>query len=506
MTATTAAAARALTPAVRRVLIGLFLIVAFAATSTVLLFVITAERLQDSLNAPALTNVSVSTGWIRQDVAAIEHYWTVYHSIEKKQDDANELLYQATVRNEASRAEMVRIAAEIRDFIALNDTVYIRPPLKVHPFVERGAVEAQPTAPAPAATPAAPAPGSASAPASETPAAAPPASTNAAAPSAAAQHSRHPAPEPQQAAPPAASARAALPIELGKDVDDYLDTYYSALGPGDTDARKSLDDFKAQIYKKLAKYFSARAQYDADTSSVNSLRALIASLRSDARQLDTDVVTENTNLSNDAYWNLCEDFLAFKSLAGERAYDIVALPRMMLVLVLAIFMGILGSLIYISQDYLRNPDGRGFWDILFRIGLGAGVAFALFFFAAAGMLALAQTSSSGQTEMSPYLISFLGITGGYLSDRVTQWMREVGENAFRIKSDGPPDRWGVGIAAALAAAGLDNAALAKATGAAQADVDAWVSLSKPVPGDKQALIAAFLRVHPSKVFTDIAPG
>ncbi len=31
-------------------------------------------------------------------------------------------------------------------------------------------------------------------------------------------------------------------------------------------------------------------------------------------------------------------------------------------------------------------------------------------------------------------------------------------------------------------------------------------MTKPVPGDKQSLVAAFLREHPSKVFTDIAPG
>ena len=40
-----------------------------------------------------------------------------------------------------------------------------------------------------------------------------------------------------------------------------------------------------------------------------------------------------------------------------------------------------------SQDFLKNPDGRGFWDILFRIGLGAGVAFALFFFAVVALIA-----------------------------------------------------------------------------------------------------------------------
>ncbi len=178
---------------------------------------------------------------------------------------------------------------------------------------------------------------------------------------------------------------------------------------------------------------------------------------------------------------------------------------MMLVLLISIFMGVLGSLIYITMDFRKNPDERSFWNIAFRIGLGAGVAFALFFFAAAGMLALAQTKSGAQSDMSPYLIAFLGITGGYLSDRVTQWMREVGENAFKIKTDGPPDRWAIDLDSKLSAASLDNAALASATGVIVSDAEAWVAQTQPVPGDKQGLVAAFLRVHPSRVFTDIPP-
>jgi hypothetical protein len=171
-------------------------------------------------------------------------------------------------------------------------------------------------------------------------------------------------------------------------------------------------------------------------------------------------------------------------------------------------MGILGSLIYISKDFLTKPNANTFWEIVFRIGLGAGVAFALFFFAAAGMLALSQSGGTGQPQanMSPYLISFLGITGGYLSDHVTDWMRQVGMNAFKVEKDGQPPRWAMGLDAALKAAGIDSAGLAAACGVSVSDADDWVSLAKPVPGGKQALVAAFLRVHPSRIFTDIAPA
>ena len=265
------------------------------------------------------------------------------------------------------------------------------------------------------------------------------------------------------------------------------------------------DAAETETFKHLEGYFAARAQYQSDASAMRALKGEIDALEHRADRLNKEVQAPGTPLADGAYWSLTEDFLSFKTLFGDWAYNIVGLPRMMLVLALSIFMGILGSLIYISQDFLRNPDSRGFWDILFRIGLGAGVAFALFFFAAAGMLAMAQ-DGGGKTDMSPYLISFLGITGGYLSDRVTQWMREVGESAFRVKTDGPPARWAIGLGNMLKNAELDAAALAAAANVLVEDAEAWVSLAKPVPGDKQGLVAAFLREHPSRVFTDIQPA
>lgn len=455
-------------PPWRRILVGLFLIAGFAATTAILLFVITTERLQSAISAPNLANLKISTGWIRRDVVEVEHYWTVMNRISERRDQAQEMLFDTQVRNQETRAVMVAAADDIRNYIAINDTLYIKPPLKIHQLAELASSSPSnpnmPGVPDNAAT----------------------ATTDSA----------------------TAAGASALSPSLRKAVDDYFDSYYEELGsaPADSDARKSLDAFKVETYKRLDKYFAARGQYDADASKLQVLRGQIAGLDDEKKKLDDAVAPSGSALSNDDYWNLVEDFSSFKALAGEWAYSAVLLPRMMLILVLSIFMGILGSLIYISQDYLKNPDGRGFWDILFRIGLGAGVAFALFFFAAAGMLALAQNPNGAQGEMSPYLISFLGITGGYLSDRVTQWMREVGENAFRIKSDGPPARWAVNLSDALKTNSLEASSLASAIGAVPADVDAWVSLSKPTPGEMQGLVAAYLREHPSKLFTDIAPA
>jgi hypothetical protein len=470
----------------RRFGIGMFLIASFVFTGASLLLIVTAEQLQTAVASPEFASLKISTGWVRQDVAYLEQYWKEMHAISRKEDAAENELFQISARNAKTRAAMSGAADEARHFIDLNDTIYILPPLKLRTFTGAD-VAAPPLA-------------------------------------ALVQESHTPAvlqtDTPDQATPPPASpANAAsgakfalsntLPVAYGFGtlVDAYFDAYYAELDklPNAEKARQSLNTFKIETYKRMAKYFTARAQFDSDASTRRALDAQMAALEAQTKQLDINSQQQGSPLANGSYWSLTEDFLAFKTLVGDFAYNIVALPRMMLVLMISIFMGILGSLIYITMDFYRSPDERGFWNIAFRIGLGAGVAFALFFFAAAGMLALASTKSGAQSDMSPYLIAFLGITGGYLSDRVTQWMREVGENTFKIKSDGPPDRWAIDLGGRLREAGLDEGALASASGATIADADAWIARSKPVPGAKQALVAAFLRLHPSQMFTDIPP-
>jgi hypothetical protein len=489
-------------PQARRFAIGVFLIAAFTATATMLLLIVTEIHFQSSIEAPEFNTLKVSTGWIRRDVTYLEQYWTERDAITKKEQAAEDEKFGIGQRGARIRADMSHSAEQTRNFLDLYDTNYILPPLKLRGF------------PTPAAPPTS-LPGEAhgdeapqhsanagqSAPtaAQDTPGAAPPQNTEASRPS----------------GPPASTVvkyQVEIPTPVaygfGNEVDDYFDAYYAELeGAANTDAaRKSLNTFKVETYKRMEPYFAARAQFDSDSSQIRGLNVELTALEAQARQLDDNSQQEGTPLANGAYWSLTENLLIFKSLVGDAGYNLIALPRMMLVLLLSIFMGVLGSLIYITKDFYQDPDRRGFWSIAFRIGLGAGVAFALFFFAAAGMLAMAQAQSGAQSDMSPYLIAFLGITGGYLSDRVTQWMREMGENAFKVKGDGPPDRWAVGLAEGLKAAGLDSNALASSVGATASDTDSWIALTKPVPGDKQGLVAAFLREHPSRVFTDIAPG
>ena len=71
-------------PPVRRILIGLLLMAAFTATGAVLLLIVTAIQFQNAVEAPEFDALKISTGWIRQDVTYLEHYWSETAAIDKK--------------------------------------------------------------------------------------------------------------------------------------------------------------------------------------------------------------------------------------------------------------------------------------------------------------------------------------------------------------------------------------------------------------------------------------
>jgi len=202
---------------------------------------------------------------------------------------------------------------------------------------------------------------------------------------------------------------------------------------------------------------------------------------------------------------LANDMEYYKQLLYGFPFRFIALPSIVLTLFLTVLMGVLGALIALTRELVFEDHDHNFGQYLYRIGLGAAVALAVFFFAGAGALTLAQTSngSAGSVQLSPYLVSFFAIVSGYLSRRVTQWMRETGGRIFQVQEES--DRWAVDLDAALAQAGTTADALALATGLPMEELTLWKTRKGAVPYQAQLQISAFLRIPPYKLFSDIAP-
>jgi hypothetical protein len=203
--------------------------------------------------------------------------------------------------------------------------------------------------------------------------------------------------------------------------------------------------------------------------------------------------------------SVVDDFRSYENLLWGFPYWFVFLPSSMLVLLLSVFMGMQGSLIYLARRLVLEKVATDWGEMLFRIGLGAGVALALFVFTTVGALTL-QTSSGSEMTMGPYLISFLVIMAGYLSDRVTAWMREVGEKTFKLEKGVDQDRWAIGLQSVTTAQGVALPDLAKAVGASASELQEWCDLKKSVPSEIQKALALYLHTDRSRLFTDLDPA
>jgi len=288
-------------------------------------------------------------------------------------------------------------------------------------------------------------------------------------------------------------------------VDQRLSAYEDAVRAKGLEAkepRNQIEKFLSQVETGtadiVAAYAKANKVWDDNNAADQRLK-----LRED--YLTANPVVASDELKNQSFRSVVEDFRAYESLLGPFA-NLVMIPNAMLVLLLSICMGMLGSLIYLARKLVLDGEATDYGEIASRVGLGAAVALALFFFASAGMLAMSQSAAGpGSNDMSPYLIAFLGITAGYLSDRVTAWMREVGERTFKLENSGMPNRWAVGLEKEVKAQNVTSAQLASGIDSSDADVEDWIGLRKSLPGDAQRLISTYLRVDPSTLFTDMKP-
>ncbi len=115
--------------------------------------------------------------------------------------------------------------------------------------------------------------------------------------------------------------------------------------------------------------------------------------------------------------------------------DVWALPTSMLSIFLALSMGGLGSLIFVTIEYLNcNPKECAGTDIgmyFFRPILGSLMALVMYIVVKSG-----QISFFGEdvTELSPFLLSFLGVASGLASESLYEKLSESIE--AKVKSNG----------------------------------------------------------------------
>lgn len=211
------------------------------------------------------------------------------------------------------------------------------------------------------------------------------------------------------------------------------------------------------------------------------------------------------------FLRLIDDANAYRSVLFEWPFGYISLPSITLTLIITLFMGILGSAIALTRELVFDGRTYPISLYLFRVGLSAAVAIAVFFAASAGILVVAKSSTggtSGTIEISPSLVAFTAIIAGYLSLRVTDWLGEVGTEMFRTQQAGADakPRYGIGLQSRVDAVESGRQLVAQALATTADEIGKMLSDPKHLYSfEEQSLIAAVLHCPLGELFTDIPP-
>lgn len=133
-----------------------------------------------------------------------------------------------------------------------------------------------------------------------------------------------------------------------------------------------------------------------------------------------------------------QDFMAFRKMElVPYQRPLLATPYDFLVLLLVMAMGAVGGIVRLLRDFgstvQHDPRRR---DYIFIPLIGAVVAIGGYVLAKTGLLLL--SSTKGDTSLSPYMVSLVGIVSGLLATEVIETIAISGRNILRRQGGGAP--------------------------------------------------------------------
>ncbi|MFQ5974048.1 MAG: hypothetical protein ACE5Q3_17110 [Alphaproteobacteria bacterium] len=132
------------------------------------------------------------------------------------------------------------------------------------------------------------------------------------------------------------------------------------------------------------------------------------------------------------------------------------------------------------------------------------MAVAVFILLKAGQLTITAASDTS-ANLNPFLISFIAIISGLLSEHAYERIQRAGVAIFQRPEEGVA-RWARGLADEMNAAQISDAEIARFADVSPQTVQAWMSEQEPVSEQHQAIIAAALRKPAREIFTDLSPA
>ena len=208
--------------------------------------------------------------------------------------------------------------------------------------------------------------------------------------------------------------------------------------------------------------------------------------------------------------NLISEMQGFQESVRGTMYKMTKLPREVVILLLVLSMGVLGSALYMVSQFEEDYQQFSWAGKILRPGLGAVTALVLYIVVKAGILVVGDASRlGGNAPVNPYFIAFLAIIAGFMSENALAAIRTVGSSFLtRGANSSVQRRWAISdLTPNLARTGKTAAQLAAHLAPLSVEEVAEIlSGKRDVDPHGQAVIGAFFNTDPRGMFTDRAPA
>lgn len=206
---------------------------------------------------------------------------------------------------------------------------------------------------------------------------------------------------------------------------DALDEYNKRIESKQSDVLGFEDQLKNLASSSSDIHF-IQGNLERANNDIAKYKELIAEYNSD------DVIYKNITKENEFYAKFFK--LVFLGVIDfKNAWQI---PEVLLSIILVMSMGALGSLVKITVDYLsierERHDQIVVFNYLFRLMLGTIIALVVFISIKAGHLSMSEDPNSG---ISPYVLSFIGIMSGLISEKIYVRLVEYGHKTIGHQND-----------------------------------------------------------------------
>jgi hypothetical protein len=205
--------------------------------------------------------------------------------------------------------------------------------------------------------------------------------------------------------------------------------------------------------------------------------------------------------------NVTAELNSLSNIWGGVVYDIALWTNDMLVLLLLISMGVLGSALNLLAAFISNDrDSMSFGEYPLRLAFGAVLAIVMFIIAKAGVPILADTGKiGGNAPLNPYFISLLAVVSGLMSDRSMTTIRNVASSLLeRVGGGDYSQRYSrVALDDALKTANRTVDGLAQTLGISVDDTKKLFSGNDKISPDSQKMISAYLGASARDLFSDL---